>query len=166
MTFTGGHEIGKHDYGRPVALIAAALGVKPEVFRKAFSGVTPARGRGPTSDEARKNKAALLKVLAPHGVSNERLDEVSNYYRFRPQDGELWPTTDAEAHAIVVSGKIKRIVVTKPGSGYCTPPQATVPGFPDVKLEATLSLNKDLETNGGIAKIELATGKKPSRKTQ
>ncbi len=60
-----GHEIGKNDYGRPVVLIAAALGVKPDVFREAFSGVTPARGRGPTGEEARKNKAALMKVLAP-----------------------------------------------------------------------------------------------------
>ncbi len=35
-----GHEIGKNDYGRPVNLIAAALEVKPDVFREAFSGVT------------------------------------------------------------------------------------------------------------------------------
>jgi hypothetical protein len=61
-------------------LIAAGLSVRPEVFREAFSGVTPARGRGPTREEARKNKAALLKVLAPQGVTNERLDEVSDYY--------------------------------------------------------------------------------------
>src|SRR5262249_26765874 len=66
VTFSGGHEIGKNDFGRPVVLMAAALGVKPEVFREAFSGVTPARGRGPTGEEARKNKAALMKVLSPH----------------------------------------------------------------------------------------------------
>ena len=65
VTFTGGHEIGRDDFGRPVPLIAAALGVEPEVFREAFSGVTPCRGRGPTSSEARQNKAALMKVLAP-----------------------------------------------------------------------------------------------------
>src|SRR5437868_3846849 len=47
VTFSGGHEIGANDYGRPVVLMAAALGVEPDVFREAFSGVTPARGRGP-----------------------------------------------------------------------------------------------------------------------
>lgn len=50
VKFDGGHEIGKEDFGRPVVLIAAALGVKPAVFRKSFSGVTPARGRKPTGD--------------------------------------------------------------------------------------------------------------------
>src|SRR5262245_40619239 len=119
VSFSGGHEIGKQDFGRPVPLIAAALGVKPDVFRKAFSGVTPAKGRGPSGDEARKNKAALMKVLQPHGVTNDRLDEVSNYYRYQPQSNRLWPTTAAKAHAIVEDGKIKRIVVTNPGSGYC-----------------------------------------------
>src|SRR5689334_4957929 len=47
VKFSEGHEIGKNDFGRPITLMAAALGVKPEVFRKAFSGVTPARGREP-----------------------------------------------------------------------------------------------------------------------
>ncbi len=46
VTFSGGHGTDPRDYGRPVVLIAAALKVKPEVFRKAFSGVRPARGAG------------------------------------------------------------------------------------------------------------------------
>src|SRR6186713_372058 len=92
IKFSGGYEIGKQDFGRPIVLIAAALKVKPEVFREAFSGVTPARGRGPTGEEARRNKEALMKVLGPYKITNERLDEVSNYYRYRPQKGELWPT--------------------------------------------------------------------------
>jgi hypothetical protein len=70
-------------------LIAAALGVKPEEFRQAFSGVTPAKGRGPTAEEARRNKDALMRVLGPLGVTNDRLDEASDYYRYRPQAGEL-----------------------------------------------------------------------------
>src|SRR5690606_8516516 len=90
VVFTKGHEIGRNDFGRPVVLIAAGLGVSPEIFRKAFSGVTPAKGRRPTREEARKNKTALLKVLAPHGVTNARLDEVSDYYRYHPERGELW----------------------------------------------------------------------------
>src|SRR6187402_2416876 len=118
VAFSGGHDLGKNDYGRPCTLMAAALGVKPDEFRKAFSGVTPARGRGPTGGEARRNKEALMKVLAPHKVTNDRLDEVSNYYRYRPQEGELWPTKPAKAYALVEDGKIKKVVVTEPGSGY------------------------------------------------
>ncbi len=161
VTFSGGHEIGKGDFGRPVALIAAGLGVKPDVFRQAFSGVTPARGRGPTGVEARKNKAALMSVLAPYHVTNERLDEVSNYYRFRPQDGELWPTTEAKAYALVNQGKIKRIVITNRGSGYCSPPKVTVEGFPDQQFEATLGFSKDLRKNGTIAAVKPVAAKKP-----
>src|SRR5581483_6178092 len=43
VVFSAGHETDPRDGGRPVALIAAALGVKPEVFRAAFRGVTLAR---------------------------------------------------------------------------------------------------------------------------
>src|SRR4051794_12261065 len=74
LTFSGGHEIGKNDFGRPVVLIAAALEVKPEAFREAFSGVTPSKSGKPSPAEARKNKEALMKVLGPLGVTNERLD--------------------------------------------------------------------------------------------
>ena len=163
VTFSGGHEIGKKDYGRPVVLIAAALGVKPEVFRDAFSGVTPARGRGPTGGEARKNKEALLRVLAPHGVTNERLDDVSDHYRFRPERGELWPTTDAKAHAIVEGGRIKRIVVTDGGSGYSSPPDVTVEGFKNVELRATLKFSEDLEKNGAIAAVKVVPAGKGTK---
>ena len=154
LTFAGGHAIGKDDFGRPVYLIAAALGVKPEQFREAFSGVTPAHGRGPTGEEARRNKAALMKVLAPLGVTNDRLDEVSNYYRFRPQAGELWPTKPAKGYAVVVDGKVTKLVITDPGSGYNTPPDVTIAGIDGVRLRATLSFSKDLKKNGGVAAVE------------
>src|SRR5438552_17072723 len=159
VTFSGGHAIGEKDFGRPVVLIAAALEVKPEVFRNAFSGVTPAKGRKPSPDEARKNKAALLKVLAPHGVTNERLDEVSDYYRFRPDRGELWPTTAAKAHAIVEGGKIREIVVTNPGSGYCSPPEVKVEGFEGVEFKVTLGFSKELKKNGAIEAVEILSAK-------
>lgn len=155
VTISGGHEIGRNDYGRPVSLIAAGLGVEPDVFREAFSGVTPAKGRGPTGDEARKNKAALLKVLAPKGVTNERLDEVSNYYRYQPQRGELWPTTAAKAHAVVENGKVTKIVVTEKGSGYCSAPELKIEGFAGVKLKAKLHFDKELKKNGGLESIEV-----------
>src|SRR5262245_37904643 len=78
VTFSGGHETDSRDHGRPVVLVAGALGVKPEVFREAFSGVRPAKNGKPSGEEARRNKDALMKVLQPHGVTNDRLDEVSN----------------------------------------------------------------------------------------
>jgi hypothetical protein len=152
---TGGHDIGANDFGRPCILIAAALGVKTEVFREAFSGVTPARGRGPTQEEARRNKDALLKVLGPHAVTNDRLDEVSNYYRYRPQNGELWKHRDAKAHAIIEDGTVTKIVVTDAGAGYATPPTATIKGKDGVELVVTLLFDKDLKKNGSIKAIEV-----------
>src|SRR5689334_10813701 len=48
VTLTGGHDTDPRDKGRPVVLVAAGLGVTPEVFRDAFSRVTPApAGREP-----------------------------------------------------------------------------------------------------------------------
>ena len=41
VTIASGLETDPVDNGRPVVLIAAALGVPTEVFREAFSGVTP-----------------------------------------------------------------------------------------------------------------------------
>jgi hypothetical protein len=165
VTFSGGHDLGKNDYGRPITLMAAALGVKPDEFRQAFSGVKPAHGRGPTGAEARGNKEALMKVLQPLGVTNERMDEVANYYRFRPQNGELWPAKPAKAYAVVEGDKIKKVVVTDPGSGYCSPPKVTVKGFENVLFEAKLKLVTDLKKNGGVEGVELAkekpTGKRP-----
>lgn len=153
ITFSGGHEIGRDDHGRPCVLIAAALGVRTEVFREAFSGVTPARGRGPSGDEARKNKDALLRVLGPHGVTNERLDEVSDYYRFKPQDGEIWRHKDARARAIVEDGKVVRVVIDDPGSGYSTPPRAKLAGPGGTELVVKLHFDKDLAKNGSIESI-------------
>lgn len=162
VTFAGGHDIGDDDHGRPCVLIAAALGVKPEVFREAFSGVTPAKNGRPSGDEARKNKIALLKVLGPHGVTNDRLDEVSNHYRFKPQDGELWKHTDAKAHAVVEAGKITKIVLDEPGAGYSTSPTVTIKGFEKVECVVTLKFDKNLKQNGSIKSIEVKKEKPPA----
>lgn len=160
VIFSGGHETEPRDHGRPVVLIAAALNVKPEVFRQAFSGVTPARGRGPTPSEARRNKEALMRILGPLKVTNERLDEVSDYYRYRPQKGELWPTREAEAYALIEDGAIKKIVVTDPGSGYSSPPTVTVKGFKSLRFEATIKFERDLKKNGGVEEVKIVTTKK------
>jgi len=101
VTLTGGFETDPRDHGRPVVLVAAGLAVTPEIFRKAFSGVHPAgpNSGGPTDAEARRNKQALLSVLAPYGVTDDRLNEVSNYYRYNHSAGEMWKHVDASAVA-------------------------------------------------------------------
>jgi hypothetical protein len=159
VTFSGGHETDPQDKGRPVVLVAGALGVKPEVFRQAFSGVTPSKNGPPTGAEARRNKEALMKVLAPHGITNDRLDEVSDHYRYRPQAGELWPTTEAKAVAIVEDGAIKRIEITSAGAGYSSIPKMTVRGFESTKLEAVLQFDKDFKKNGSLKSIAVAPAK-------
>jgi hypothetical protein len=155
VKFSGGHETDPRDNGRPVALVAGGLGVKPERFREAFRGVTPSRNGPPSREEARRNKEALLKVLGPLGVTNERLDEVSDYYRYRPQDGERWPTSSAKAEAIVENGRITRIVVLDGGSGYNTSPTAAVEGI-TTPLRVTLKFGADLKKNGSVATVEIA----------
>lgn len=103
-----------------------------------------------------------MKVLGPLGITNERLDEVSNYYRYRPQEGELWPTTAAEAHAVVEDGKIKQVVVTRAGSGYSSPPRATVSGMETIPLKVTLQFGKDLKKNGAIGSVEVTSPERPA----
>jgi len=159
VKFSGGHETDRRDRGRPVLLIAAALGVSSDVFRDAFSQVRPApAGTRPSPDQVRKNKESLMNALGPHGVTNDRLDEVSNYYRYVRSRGEMWPTKPAQSYAEVEGGKIVRFVVTKGGSGYSSPPIVSVPGF-DVATKVELSFGKKFETNGAVAAITLVKTK-------
>ena len=160
VRFSSGHQIGTKDFGRPIVLIAAALGVKPEVFREAFSGVTPAQGRGPMRDEVRKNKAALLKVLEQHGREQRASRRVFGLLRLSARAGEVWPTTAAKAEAIVVDGQIRRIVITDPGSGYCSSPDVKVEGFSEAEFKATLALGKDLKKKGAYRRGRDRAGQK------
>jgi hypothetical protein len=153
VVFRGGSETDSVDRGRPVALIAAALGVETEVFRQAFSGVTPAHGRGPSEAEARANKKVLLDALGKFGITNERLDEVSNYYRYQPQSGEIWQHTPATATATVENGEVVSVKITNAGAGYMAPPTVVVAGHPDVKIEATIEFTQELQTNGRLASL-------------
>ena len=159
IVFSGGHDTDGRDHGRPVVLIAAALGVPTDVFRKAFSGVTPAKGRGPTEEEARRNKDALLSILAPYGITNDRLDTVSNYYRYRPESGRLWRNHPAEGVAIIRNGKVVALRITNPGSGYSSPPVASVPGFALDSLVVKLKYTSQFETNGSISAVSFPSTK-------
>jgi hypothetical protein len=157
VVFSGGHKTVGVDRGRPVVLIAAALGVKPEVFREAFSGVRPAGpGRGgPTEAEARSNKAVLLQALGKHGVTNERLDEVSNFYRYPPGPGGLWKVKAARANALVKDGGVIAYEITDGGAGYSSPPTVSVPGIKAAPAKVTLSFGKMLARNGAVSAITL-----------
>ncbi|MBO9599870.1 MAG: hypothetical protein J7559_18870 [Cohnella sp.] len=158
VTVSGGYETDPQDHGRPVVLIAAALGVPTDVFREAFSGVTPAElsSGGPTAQEAQSNKAALLKVLAPYGITNDRLDEVSNYYRYNGQKSKTWKITPATAAAIVKNGVVTGISITNPGSGYSSAPTITIKTPSGTTIaKATVSYSKDFAKNGSISSITL-----------
>lgn len=157
VVISGGFNTDPQDHGRPVVLIAAALGVPTEVFREAFRGVTPAGlDSGPSSEQAQKNKAALLKVLAPYGITNERLDEVSNYYRYNGRKSETWQKTQATATAIVTNGIVTGVTITNPGAGYSSNPTITVTGPNGTfTATATLAYTKDFKTNGSISAITI-----------
>lgn len=155
VLFDGGYETDPRDHGRPVALIAAALGVEAQVFRDAFSNVKPAQNGHPTEARARANKKVLLDALGKHGVTNERLDEVSNYYRYQPGRGNLWKNTPAQATAIIKEGKVTGIKIINPGAGYLTPPTVTIAGYPDLRITARLTFGKNLNTNGTIQSLTI-----------
>jgi hypothetical protein len=158
LTISGGHDTVGEDRGRPVILIAAALKIPDQVFRDAFKGVHPSgpNSGGPSEAEARSNKQVLMDALGPYGVTNDRLNEVSNYYRYRRSAGEMWKNTPAKAYAVVHSGTVTSVVITDPGAGYSSPPTIAVPGLADVKLAPTLSYGTDLATNGSIKEIKIA----------
>ena len=160
VVFSGGHDTDPRDRGRPVVLIAAALGVPPEVFREAFSHVRPApAGQQPDPQEVQDNKRALLSALAPYGVTNERLDTVSNYYRYVRSRGERWPATPAVAYAVRKNGVITGYVVTSGGSGYSSAPLVTVPGVHGASARAELSFSKTFATNGSVSAISVVPAK-------
>jgi hypothetical protein len=153
LNITGGHETDPRDHGRPVVLVAAGLGVPEEVFRETFTHVRPSRNGPPDAELARRNKQALMEGLGKYGVTNDRLDEVSNFYRYNGSRGEMWKNTPAEAYSVVKNGAITSIVVSKPGAGYSSTPRITAPGFEGVELKATVVFDKDLGKNGAIKEI-------------
>ena len=160
VVFSGGHETDPRDHGRPVVLVAGALGVAPDVFREAFSHVRPApAGSEPDPEQVRRNKEALLSTLGRYGVKNDRLDDVSNYYRYRPGSGASWPKKAASAYAIVEEGRVMGFVIDQGGNGYSSQPVVTIPGLPGVVAKVELSFDKDFSKNGSIRRIHIAATK-------
>jgi hypothetical protein len=156
VVFSKGHETNPVDHGRPVTLIGPVLGVSPEIFREAFSRVRPARaGMAPSHNRVMENKKALMRVLAPHRVTNERLDTASNYYRYNRSRGEMWPTDSATAYALVHNGEITGFEITDGGSGYSSRPIVTVPGVNKFAAEVQMSFSQQFDKNGSVTAITL-----------
>jgi len=157
LVFSGGNETDPRDRGRPVVLIAGALGVTPEVFREAFSRVRPAgAGQEPEPEQVRQNKANLMMALGKFGITNDRLDEVSNYYRYVQSRGETWPMQAAQGYAKIKDGKVTGIVVTNGGSGYSSTPMVAVQGMPEVAVQAKLAYGQDFAKNGSVTSVTAA----------
>jgi hypothetical protein len=156
VIFAGGHNTDNRDGGRPVVLIAGALGVPAEVFREAFSHVRPApAGQEPDPEQVHRNKDELMKALEPYGVTNERLDEVSNYYRYNRGRGEMWPIQEPAAYAKLKDGKVTGFEIEKGGAGFSSAPTFTVPGMTGVSGKAELAYGKDFDKNGSISRMTL-----------
>lgn len=156
VTLSGGHDTDPRDRGRPVVLVAAGLGVPADVFREAFSHVRPApAGHEPDPQQVRRNKEALLDALGKYGVTNDRLDTVSNTYRYRPGGRELWTHADAVVTATVADGKVTGFEIKTAGAGYTTPPKVSIPGFPKLTATVTLHFDTDLTKNGSIESVKL-----------
>ncbi|MEP6985895.1 MAG: hypothetical protein ABI970_09865 [Chloroflexota bacterium] len=97
-------------------------------------------------------------MLAPYGITNEKLDEVSNYYRYKGSLGQTWPQTKAVAAAVVVDGKLTGLNITNAGAGYTSVPKVVVRlGNVTYTGVATLLYTDDFKTNGSITSISLKT---------
>ena len=155
VVFSGGYYTEPEDHGRPVILIASALSVPPAVFRTAFSKVTPAHaGEAPDPKQVMLNKKALLDDLSLYGITNDFLDQVSNYYRYSGSKGEVWKRTPAKAIAIIQNNKITGFKILDGGNGYTTAPSVTVVGS-NVKVQAVIAFSKDFGKNGRITELKI-----------
>jgi hypothetical protein len=100
-----------------------------------------------------------MSALGKHGITNDRLDEVSNFYRYPPGRGGLWRNKPAVANALVKDGVVIGYEVVDGGAGYSSTPTVTVPGFKIENVKVTLSYGKDLEKNGSVSTIAIAGAK-------
>lgn len=156
VMISGGHETDPRDHGRPVLLVAGGLGVPPQVFREAFSRVHPVDpGSYPDHERAQQNKGVLLTALAKYGVTNQKLDAVSDAYRYKPGSGQLWPNKPAAIAAFVKNGEVLSYRVIDGGSGYSSPPKLSVPGARSAPVSVKLCFGQSLSANGSISEVTI-----------
>lgn len=153
VTLIGGFQTDPRDGGRPVILIASMLGVEPQVFRDVFSGVRPSQDGQPTDEEARANKKVLLDGLGKYGITNEKLDQVSNYYRYMGSKGQTWPQRKAIV-TVEIKGNKSVATIVDAGVGYTTNPtfSITINGIV-YKGYGKIMCTQDFTTNGSIKEL-------------
>jgi len=154
VVISGGHETDPMDQGRPVVLVAGGLGVTPEIFRDAFSRVHPVAPGSYTDQRlAQQNKSVLLSALGKYGITNENLEAVSDYYRYQPGTGQLWPTKSAVITAFVQNGMVTSFEISDGGSGYSSQPTISVPGVKCGQVKANLCFGQNLRKNGSVGSL-------------
>jgi len=153
MTISGGHETDAIDGGRPVYLIGSMLGITGEQFRDAFSYVTPEENGHLNEETAQANKVKLLAQLEPYGITNDEIDETTNYYRYYPGGMNIWPYTHAVLDATISNGTVTSFEIVSGGDGYTSEPIVTVDGYGDIAVDIIISYTDSFETNGAITAI-------------
>lgn len=96
-----------------------------------------------------------MKALGKYGITNERLDKVSDYYRYMGRRGELWKNKPALVNALIKDGKIIGYEIVKGGSGYSSSPTISVSNHPEAMAKVELGFSTDLEFNGTISGITI-----------
>jgi hypothetical protein len=94
-----------------------------------------------------------MSALAKYGVTDARLNEVSNYYRYPPGRGGMWRNKPATANALVKNGTVIGYEIIDGGSGYTSPPTVSVAGMQGVTAKVDLSFGKVMESNGAVSSI-------------
>lgn len=155
VILSGGYDTASDDGGRPVSLIAGALGIPDEVFRNAFSFVTPENMGHLNRETAQNNKAQLLSQLSPYGISNSSLDTVTNRYRYPPGSNAIWEHTPATIAAVIEDGTLVGFEILDGGNGYTSEPRIRVRGFGRIAVDVTLSYTSDFTKNGALTAITL-----------
>ena len=117
----------------------------------------------PDPAQIQLNKLALLSALSPYGVTNQRLDQVSNFYRYNRSAGELWRHSPASAYATVVNGAVTGFVIVLAGAGYSSPPIVTIPRYPGTSAVASLDFTNHSASNGSINSIIISKSLGDSR---
>lgn len=93
-------------------------------------------------------------MLAPYGVTNERLDAASDYYRYNQSAGELWRHRAARATATIRNGNVVSVTLVDAGAGYSATPHLTVARHPRGKLRAELGDHRWIRASSSTTRAE------------
>ena len=97
-----------------------------------------------------------MNALGKFGVTDDRLNAVSNFYRYPPGSRALWKNKPATANALLKNGTIVGYEITSGGYGYTRPPTVSAPGSDGAMAKVEISYGKYLETNGAVSAITIS----------